>query len=153
MTVRVWVTISALVLAALAAAFMFRLFAPNPVPEILVRAGHARIAGSREGYCWPQRSVLRCKQDKARTTQEPTPTPIPPQGSLRFVLTYPAQPRDGEITIKKSRTGREVLRRRWTRTLRYELDTGIYVVDVKAEFPGGAFIDYVFAVRVTRAGS
>ena len=150
MTVRAWFTISALVLAALAAAFAFRLFAPTPVPEIIVRVGDRRIEGALERFCWPQRNALRCGDGEER---EPEAATIPPSGSFRFVVTSPAQPREGSITLTDARTGRRVLGRGWTRTLRYELGPGRYTLDVTAGDTGGAFVDYTFELIVTRSGS
>lgn len=152
MTVRAWFTISALVLAALAAAFMLQLFRPVRPPEILVRAGEQRLDGGLVEACWPQRNgELRCQQpDERGSTQT-----IPGNGSLRIVLASPAQPQEGWIRIEDA-GGRDVLETdEWKRTVRYDLGPGTYTMLVQAgrTGPKNAYVRYLFPVRVTRSGS
>lgn len=152
MTVRAWFTISALVLAALAAAFALQLFRPVRPPEILVRAGEQRLDGGLVTSCWPQRNgELRCDQpDEPAVAQT-----VPDNGSFRVVLASPAQPKDGWVRIEDA-AGRDVLEvDEWKRTVRYELDPGAYTMLVQAgqSGPNKAYVRYRFAVRVTRSGS
>ncbi len=150
MTVRTWFTISALVLAALAAAFVFRLFATIPAPEIVVRVGDDRIEGSVAAYCWPQRTGLKCDDQDPHATRTHR---IPASGSMRFIVTYPVQPDEGRVTIRDAETGESVLTRDWTGRLRYELPAGRYTIDARADYPDEAYVRYVFAVTTTRSGS
>lgn len=149
MTVRAWFTISALVLVALAAAFVFRLFAPNNPPGILVRSGDVRLQGRLDEACWPGRNgELNC--ERPESTALPSPEVVPAKGTLRIVVAYPAQPDVGEIRIDgpdPTRVGD------WRNHLRYDLEPGTYMLTAEARYPERAFVRYVFRFRVTRSGS
>ena len=151
MTVRAWFTISALVLAALAAAFAFRLFASIPAPEVIVRVGDERLEGAEAAYCWPQRSGLACKEEEDAEPERSVE--ILRSGSMRFIVTYPVQPSQGRITVRDAETGEAVLRREWTGRLRYDLPPGRYTIDARADYPEDAYVRYVFAVTTIRSGS
>src|SRR5688572_17925601 len=104
-TVRAWFTISALVLVALAAAFGFRLFASNPAPEIVVRAGDVRLERKLDTACWPQRSgQVECSE--AERADDPRYKAIPSSGTLRILVAYPVQPTDGSIWISERNSSR-----------------------------------------------
>jgi len=147
-TVRAWFTISALVLAALAAAFVFRLFAPITAPGILVRSGDVRLNGRLDDACWPGRhGELRC--ERAESTS-PSAVVVPADGRFRIVVAYPVQPEVGEIRIdgpERVRIGD------WRNPLPYNLEPGTYTLTAEARYPERAFVRYVFRFRVTRSGS
>jgi hypothetical protein len=147
-TVRAWFTISALVLAALAAAFVFRLFAPINAPGMLVRSGDVRLQGRLEESCWPARDgELQCEE--GRSASSPASETVPAKGTFRIVVAYPAQPEDGEIRID----GPDPTRiRDWRNPLRYDLEPGTYTLTAQAQYPERAFVRYVFRFRVTRSG-
>ncbi len=152
MTVRAWFTISALVLVALAAAFGFRLFASNPAPEIVVRAGDVRIEGKRVRACWPQRSG-RVECSGAESSDDVRYPAIASSGSLRILVAYPVQPTDGSIRITDRDSGSTILQEEWTRSLHYDLDPARYVLRVSAPYPEGARVIYNFFFSVRRSGS
>lgn len=147
MTVRAWFTISALVLAALAAAFVFRLFAPVPAPEVVARAGEVRLDGEMRETCWPQRGGdVRCRRGDA----DPRGGTLPGRGTLRMIVTFPTQPEDGYVSI----TGPEDLRvDGWRRNVAYDLPPGDYEMTAQATYPGDAFVRYAFRFSVSRSGS
>lgn len=152
MTVRAWFTISALVLAALAAAFTLQLLRAVPPPEVLVHVGEERLVSYDRDACWPQRNgKLRCTSEES---VDPVRNTVDDNGSLRIVLASPAQPRDGEIRITDSRD-EEVVDSEWKRTLRYDLDPGEYTLTARAgqSGRGKAYVRYAFLLRVTRSGS
>jgi hypothetical protein len=149
-TVRAWFTISALVLAALAAAFAFRLFSSIPAPEIIVRVGEDRLDGALVAYCWPQRTGTECVRqdaDPARAEQ------IPASGSMRFIVTYPVQPDEGRLTFRDAETGESIVTSDWTGRLPYELPPGRYTIDARADYPDDSYVRYVFAVTTIPSGS
>lgn len=149
MTVRAWFTISALVLAALATAFVFRLFAPINAPGILVRSGDVRLHGKLDESCWPGRNrELRCEREDAGSV--PATEVVAAKGAFRIVVAYPAQPDDGEIRID----GPDPVHiDDWRNPLRYDLEPGTYTLSARANYPERAFVRYVFRFRVTRSGS
>ncbi len=133
---------------ALAAAFVFRLFAPVTAPAILVRSGEVRLEGRLVDVCWPGRDgELRCEKAESSTTSAPE---VPAKGTFRIVVAYPAQPENGEIRINgpsRVRIGD------WRNPLPYDLDPGTYTLTAEAKYPERAFVRYVFRFRVTRSGS
>ncbi len=150
MTVRTWITLSVAVLIALSIAIVLQFLRPVPPPAIVVRAGDVRLSGVLDGACWPQRSgKLRCTKDEDTKASEQT---IDDNGSFRIVFAYPAEPKEGSVTVTDAE-GREVLESDWKRTLRYELDPGRYVLTAQAGTSGESYVRYVFALRVTRSGS
>ena len=153
MTVRAWFTISALVLAALAAAFVFGLFASNPTPELVAHPGGARLQGALVEACWPRRGgEIGCERGEAR----PGTSTVPPTGRFRFVVAYPAQPTSGRIRIDGMSAANKDSSREiddWRRSVTYELETGPYRLLVTADYGDGASISYAFAVNVTNSGS
>ena len=152
MTVRAWFTISAVALAALAAAFAVQILRPVPPPEILMRVGEQRLDGALQSACWPQRNgKLRCTEG----TESSRPATIPDEGSFRLVLASPAQPRDGWLRITDA-DGKTVLNEdEWERTTPYELERGRYTITAQAgrSGRGQGYVRYLFAVNVTRSGS
>lgn len=150
MTVRAWFTISALVLAGLAGAFAYRLFAPVSPPQIVVRTDGVRLPGVLARACWPQRAGhLRCTQSDEPPTEAPI---VAGSGVFRIVVTFPAQPTQGAILIERV-GGDAVLRRAWDDTVSYRLSPGTYRLRVQAGSSAGAFVRYVFGFKVTRTGS
>jgi hypothetical protein len=148
-TVRAWFTISAVVVAALGAALFFQFTRSVAPPEIVVHAGNERLEGTLASACWPQHSGdLRCEEHEQPDAPVRT---IAGKGSLRVVLLYPAEPKNGSILI--ARRGKVVLRSRWRRTLRYDLEPGDYTLTAQAGAPDGAYVRYLFRVTVTRSGS
>lgn len=153
MTVRAWFTISALVLAALAAAFIFRLFAPVPAPEIIVRAGDERLGGMLVRACWPQRTgEIECRDEPDRS-DDIRRERIPSSGDLQISIAYPAPPESGSLTITTEPSDRVVLTRDWTSTLSYDLEPGSYVLRAVARYPEEASVTYDFLFSVIRSGS
>lgn len=151
MTVRAWFTISAIVLVALTAAVVYRLLAPVPAPEILVRAGDVKLEGHRQTACWPQRNgEVSCERggNGALTKKNA----IPAEGTIRSVVGFPVQPENGRLRIT-TRTGRAVVDEDWSRTYRYDLAPGTYALEVTAEYPNNAHVTYLFLLSVTRTGS
>jgi hypothetical protein len=152
MTVRTWITVSVAVLVALSVAVLLQFTRPIQPPSIVVHAGDQHIAGALDSACWPQRSgKLRCVKHKKVDAAANT---IPGNGSLRIVFAYPAEPKDGLIHISDDSTGRTVLRSGWKRTIRYDLPPGTYTMTARAGKSGkGAYVRYVFVLKVTRSGS
>jgi len=148
MTVRAWFTISAVAMAVLTAAFVYRFFfAPVSPPEVLVTAAEGRIEGTYAGSCWPQRGdELECEE--AADPDAESPTAIAPTGTLRVVVVFPQQPDRGRLVITDASTGGEVLSEAWTDRLTYDLAPGTYRLEADARYPSGAFVRYVFAVSV-----
>ncbi len=146
MTVRTWITISVAVLIALSVAVVVQFLLPVPPPAIVVRAGDLRLRGVLDGACWPQRNgKLRCTADDGRRAPEQT---IDGDGSFRIVFAYPAEPKEGFVTLEGA-DGEEVLESGWKRTLRYDLDPGRYLLTAQAGKSGESYVRYVFALRVT----
>ena len=144
MTVRAWFTISTLVLIALVAAIFVRLLAPVGAPAVLARSGETRLSGARVKGCWPQRSgKLRCQGPDGSAKQ----VTIAGSGSFRIVVAYPAQPKDGTISIKRG--GRQVLTKRWNDSVKYKLRPGSYLMYADARYPSGAYVKYRFAFRIS----
>jgi len=140
------------VLVALAAAFGFRLFVSNPAPEIFVRVGDVRLEGRRISACWPQRSgQVECSD--AESSDDVRYPAIVSSGTLRILVAYPVQPNDGSIRITDRDAGTTVLERDWTRSLRYDLDPGRYVLRASAPYPQGSRVIYDFFFTVRRSGS
>jgi hypothetical protein len=149
MTVRAWFTISAIVLVALTAAVVYRLFAPVPPPEIFVRSGEVRLKGDRLAACWPGRSgEVGCAQPQGPSS----PNDLPTSGRLRFVVGFPVQPKNGSIRIQRL-SGGTVLESRWRREIVYELPPGTYELQVEARYPEDAYLIYRFLLSINRAGS
>ncbi len=148
MTVRTWFTISALVVAALTGAFVYRLLQPLAFPEVILRSGDVRIEGDLAASCWPKRGPeLRCTRKDAEPASRST---IPSAGTFRFIVTFPAQPEDGEIRID----GPTRLKLDdWRQSLAYELAPGSYTLRARGEYPNDAYVSYLFRFRVTRSGS
>lgn len=148
MTVRAWFTISALVLAALAAAFIFRLFQPMRAPEMRLRAGDTTLEGSMDEACWigrnGERSCEGGSNDGAKSAS------IPPRGEFRLIVLYPVQPETGEIRIDGPDGRGEA--QKWRSELPYELEPGRYTLTARADYPERSFIRYVFRFTVTRSG-
>lgn len=150
MTVRAWFTISALVLAALAAAVAFQFFRPVPVPHLIVRSGQIRLEADPVKWCWPQRSGLRCSRSEPSHVAELS---VPSRGSLRIVIAYPKQPPKGSIRITYG-GDMIILSRRWTNRLRYRLNPGqTYTLLARAQYSRDVYIDYQLDFRSTRSGS
>ena len=150
MSVRAWFTISALVLIVLAAAFVFRFFAPVPAPEIVARVGGIRLTGQRVADCWPQRSGdLRCAKFKTKFAKA---VRLRGKGTMHVVVAYPVQPPGGTLTLTK-RDGTVVLTMKWTEALPYDLAAGDYALRADAAYPKGAYVNYYFALTVTSSGS
>lgn len=139
-------------LVALAVAFGFRLFASNPAPEIVVRGGEVRLEGRRVRACWPQRSgQVECSG--AESFDDVRYPAIASSGTLRILVAYPVQPTDGSIRITDRDSGTTSLEQEWTRSLRYDLDPGRYVLRASAPYPEGARVIYDFFFSVRRSGS
>ena len=150
MTVRTWITLSVAVLVALSVAVVVQLLRPVPPPAIVVRADDTRLTGVLDEACWPQRNgSLRCTDSEG---DEPPAQTIDGNGSFRIVFAYPADPKEGSVTVEDD-DGDEVLESDWKRTLRYDLEPGTYTLTTQAGTTGEAFVRYVFALRVTRSGS
>jgi hypothetical protein len=150
MTVRTWITLSVAVLIALSVAIVVQFLRPVPPPAIVVRAGDARLTGVLDEACWPQRSgKLRCTHGNPEDAPAQT---IDDNGSFRIVFAYPAEPKEGSITVRTP-DGKDVIDADWKRTLHYDLDPGRYVLTTQAGKSGESFVRYVFALRVTRSGS
>jgi hypothetical protein len=151
-TVRAWLTISALVLVALFGAVAYQFLRPVTAPGIIVNAGNEPLAGRLVESCWPQRNGdLKCEQGDDGDAETLS---IPASGELRSVVAYPAQPEEGSIRIISRDSGETVLRSGWDRSITYELDPGLYFVDVEARYPERAFVRYRFGfLRVTRSGA
>ena len=146
MTVRAWFTISALVLVALSVAIVVRLLAPVQAPEILARVDDVRLEGVLVESCWPQRgNDVTCKDGP---DEDPETRTLPSSGTLRFIVTYPAQPDDGSIVIEGE--GEEIRKRSWDDDIRYELEPGDYTIEAQADYPQDAYVRYRFAFTVTR---
>lgn len=142
MSVRAWFTISAAVLVLLGGAVVYRLLAPVPTPEILGRSGDVRLEGQHLASCWPQRGgPLRCRESRG----SPELTDVAGRGTLRFLVAYPAEPEEWQITVARDRrTALVEDEARFT----YDLEPGRYDVDVQARYPEDAFVQYRFAFRV-----
>lgn len=148
MTVRAWFTITAIALALLSAAFVYRFFfQPVSPPQILVTTPDARLPGAYAGSCWPQRGdELRCEEPA-----DPDPgesATITGSGTMRVIAAFPVQPDRGRLVIVDARSGREVLSERWTDRLAYDVPSGTYRLEAEARYPADAFVRYVFAFRV-----
>lgn len=142
MTVRAWFTISAVVILLLAGAVTYRLLAPVATPAILARSGDARLEGEHVHSCWPQRGGrLRCR----RSTPTPNEVVIPASGTLGFVVAYPVQPDEWQITIANE--DRTVIFEE-SDEVGYELQRGSYRIDAQARYSDDAFVQYLFSVRV-----
>jgi hypothetical protein len=149
MTVRAWFTISGLVLVALVAAVVFKLFAPVSPPKILGRVDGTRLEGQLENACWPQRSEkLTCTSRSAH----PQAATIPRSGRFHVVVAFPAEPQRGSILIGDE-LGRILESHPWGKDFAYKLDPGRYTMRAKASYPRGLYVTYAFAFRVTRSGS
>lgn len=140
MTVKAWLTISAIVLVALTVSVVVRLLQPAPAPEILARVGDTRLEGELIEACWPQRGgEIRCEDGDGGG---PATKSVPSEGTLR-VAVYPVEPKSGTVTVRGA-DGDEVLSRRWTKAVRYELDPGTYDVVAAADYGSGAKVSYRF---------
>ena len=146
MTVRAWFTISAVAMAVLTAAFVYRFFfAPVSPPEILVTAAEGRIEGTYTGSCWPRRGdAVACDE---RDVQDGDPLTVARMGTLRIVVAFPQQPDRGRLEIVDASTGEQMLSEAWTDRLDYDLPSGAYRLTATARYPADAFVRYVFAFR------
>ena len=150
MSVRAWFVISALVLVALAVAFVLRFFAPVPAPEIVARAGAIRLAGHKTAECWPQRDGnLRCRNYKPDSDQR---TRLRGSGTIHVAVAFPARPEGGSLTLT-AQDGTTVVTTTWKETLDYRAPPGSYHLRALATYPEGAKVDYVFPITVTSSGS
>jgi hypothetical protein len=148
-TVRTWFTISALALIAMSLAAYYRLTTPAPPPEIFARAGAARIVGARQAVCWPRRGgKIGCER---RSALEPRIVNISPDARIQLSA-FPVEPLQATIAIDSVKPGTNIRLNQWKRTLP-RLHPGGYRLRVHAVYTKRTFVDYVFALRVTRSGS
>src|SRR4051812_27322493 len=133
MTVRSWFTISTVVVVALFVAVALKLVAPASPPAIVARDTDTHLPGSLQSACWPQNSGHnRCTHGG----KPPKDSAILPRNDkIRVVVAYPIQPKDGTIRIVRS--GRTVLRTKWSRYVSYELESGRYSLIADAKYPRG----------------
>jgi hypothetical protein len=144
MTVRTWMTLSALILVALTVAIFVRLLAPVDAPPVLVRVGDVRLEGDRVEACWPQRGgKLRCQE---ADTDRSDATTVPSEGEFRIVVAYPAQPTDGNVEILPVDGGKKQ-HFDYDDEIAYDLKRGEYVLQVSAMYPEQARVVYRFAFR------
>lgn len=144
MTVRTWITLSVLILVALSVAIVVRLLAPVEAPPILVRSGDVRLDGSLVESCWPQRGGdLRCEEGGRFATEVRT---IRPEGELRVIVAYPAQPEDGSIEIVRDGGGKKTYD--WDDEVSYDLEPGTYSITARAEYPLDAHVVYRFGFSI-----
>lgn len=145
MTVRAWVTISVLALAALAAAFVVRVVSPIPAPEIVASVGGDRLPGRADASCWPQRGDrLRCREGDGG---DPGRTVIARSGSLRVFVNFPVQPDSGTLEVRDAEDA-VVLKEAWRPRLRYALEPGRYELTADARYPRKAFLRWRFGFRI-----
>ena len=150
MSVRAWFTISALVLVALAVAFVARFFAPVPAPEVVARVGGIRLTGQKVAECWPQRDGnLRCRNYK---TNRIAPTRLRQTGTIHVAVAFPAKPEGGSLRLT-AQDGKAVVETTWKESLDYRAPPGAYTFRALAKYAEGAKVDYVFPVTVTSSGS
>lgn len=145
MTVRAWLTISAVVLVVLGAAAAWRFLQPVEPPAVLARAGDVRLEGTFDGGCWPQRGdELRCHEAERAAAETAR---VAGDGSFSIVVAFPAQPDEGYVQIGE-RGGRRLQRAEWTRRLPYRLAPGLYELVAEARYGAGAYVRYRFPFRV-----
>ncbi len=151
MTVRVWLTISAVALVALGTAFALRVFSPLEAPELVVtvegRAESVRLPGVHEGSCWGQQDgELRCVDPDPDLPGDP-PT-VPASGRMRIVAAFPVQPDEGTVRILEQPGGDIAFETELDDRIDYDgLEPGDYVLRVEGRYPDGAFVRYAFPMR------
>jgi hypothetical protein len=147
-TVRTWLTISALALLALGIAVAVRFTSQPDPPPILARAGEVRLEGTMEAACWPDRgNEVRCREgsDEAR----PPARAIPPAGSIRLIVAFPVQPERGQIRIL--RDGDVVNEGGWTERVAYDLEPGRYELVAEARYEQSTYVRWRFPFAVARS--
>lgn len=148
MSVRAWFTISAAVLLLLGGAFVLRLFSPIQPPAILARASDEELDGVYVRSCWHQRrGNLSCQAADGAGLPASDTTVIDRRGKMRIVAAYPVQPKEGTLEIETEK-GKTVIEAPWLRELNYSLEPGIYVLTAEAKYGRGAYVRYVFRLRV-----
>lgn len=150
MTVRVWLTISAVALVALGIAFALRVFSPLEAPELIVtvegRTESVRLPGVHEESCWEQRDgELRCVDPDPELPEGPPAVPV--SGRMRIVAAFPVQPDEGTVRIIEQREGDIGFEAELDDRIAYELEEGHYVLRVEASYSDGAFVRYAFPLR------
>ncbi len=144
MTVRAWFTISAIAVVALFAAAALKLTAPTPPPSIVARVGSIRLDGFLTASCWPQSGgKSKCADGPDRATKTVT---IPRRGTIRVVVAYPTQPKNGSIDLFGS--NRPVFKKKWMRNVSYDLEPGRYYLQALALYSNSAKVQYRFRLRV-----
>lgn len=156
MTVRVWLTISAVALVALGIAFGLRVFSPLEAPELVVTVEgtdeSVRLPGTHEASCWVQRDgELRCVEPD-RDLPDGSPA-VPTSGRMRIVAAFPVQPDEGMVRIVEGRGGATAFEAELDDRIEYELEAGRYVLHVEARYPDGAFVRYAFPLRAEPEGA
>jgi len=145
MTVRTWFTISIVVVIALFAAVALKLSAPVNAPSIVARVGETRLAGHLVASCWPGgNGKIACKQGKGDGNG--AVATIPPKGTLRVIVAYPLQPKDGYLQFSR-KTG-PLYRTPWRENTHYDLPPGRYTLNAVAQYPKGPHVEYSFDFRV-----
>jgi hypothetical protein len=151
MSVRTWVTISALVLFILAVAFAFQLYGPVRPPAIVARVGTVRLEGTLVKACWPQRNGhATCVGAKRPRVTDRT---VPATGTVRVVVAYPFKPKSGTIRITSRDGTTVVVTTALKEDIPYRLQPGTYTLEADAQYGGGTYVVYDFGLRVTSSGS
>jgi hypothetical protein len=141
-TVRTWFTISAIVVIALFGAVALKLTAPVDAPSIVARVGEIRLQGQRIAACWPDGKKTKCTGRGAA----PAPVTIPHHGTLRIVVAYPLQPKQGTIEVRDG--SHAVFTHPWRENTTYDLPPGSYELLATARYKTNAHVEYRFALHV-----
>ncbi|HVE91771.1 MAG TPA: hypothetical protein VNE62_05680 [Actinomycetota bacterium] len=148
MTVKAWMTISAVVLLLLTGTAAYRFLAPLRPPDLLATAGDTRLKESARAFCWPERSGGRsnCDREHRETVRAPA---LPRSGRIRVVAAYPVSPRSGYVELKHQ--GGDVVRRvnAWDEPLEFDLEPGRYELVAEARYSRTAFVRYSYSFRTT----
>ena len=144
MTVRTWFTLSAVVVIALFGAVALKLTAPVNAPTIVARAGELRLHGRRISACWPNgRGKEKCT---GAENTAPDVATLSRRGTLRVVVAYPLQPKQGYIEVRSG--DRVVFKRPWSENTDYNVPSGNYELVAYAKYAKSSHLEYAFGFRV-----
>lgn len=69
------------------------------------------------------------------------------------LFVFPVAPKEGTVRILDADTKDVVERHRWTRSFRYALKRGSYVLETRAQYGRSLYVVYEFPFSITRSGS
>lgn len=145
MSVRAWLTISAVLLIVLGFSAAIRFFSPLSPPDIVVTTSDARLEGYQQASCWPQRAGdLLCEETNEA---EVGPQTIDAQGDLLVVVVYPSTPAKGAVKFKNAAGEIAFETTEWARNVPYNVPPGDYTVEVEANYAQGAYVRWDYPVR------